>query len=64
MEHEAFGDLLSDAHDRIEMARRILEDHADAPAAHLLHLLFAQRGNVSAFKEDAALGDGEARPSA
>ena len=47
MEAEALGDLLADAHDRVEMARRILEDHADAPAAHLLHLLFAERCDVA-----------------
>ena len=30
-------DLLGDAHDRVERGHRLLEDHADLPAAHILH---------------------------
>ena len=35
---QAFGDLHADALRRIERRHRLLEDHADAPAAHCAHL--------------------------
>ena len=35
---DTFGDLVADPHDRVEMAGRVLEDHADLAAAHLQHL--------------------------
>ena len=34
----AFGDLVADAHDGIEVRARVLEDHADLDPAHLAHL--------------------------
>ena len=36
-----FGNLVADAHDRIERGHRLLEDHADAGAADAAHLLLA-----------------------
>ena len=34
---DRFGDLLSDAHDRIESSHRLLKDHGDARTAKLAH---------------------------
>ena len=38
VEAQALGDLVADAHDGVEVAGRVLEDHADLAAAHREHL--------------------------
>ena len=56
---QRLGDLLADGEHRIERAHRLLEDHADLPAAHLTHLARADRQQIAAleahFTDDAAL---------
>ena len=39
---DRFDDLVADAIERVEAGERVLEHHADAPAAHLAHLLGGQ----------------------
>ena len=38
-----FGNLIADAHHRIQSGHRLLEDHRDALAAYMLHLASGQR---------------------
>src|ERR1700759_4606883 len=67
---QGLGDLLADREHRIERAHRLLEDHADAPAADPAHLARADLQEIAAVEQDlaghAALGprqeaqDGEA----
>ena len=40
MRQHCLGNLVSDAHHRIERGHRLLEDHADAGAANMAHLRF------------------------
>ena len=39
---DGLDDLVADAIERVEAGERVLEHHADAPAAHLAHLLGRQ----------------------
>ena len=54
---QRLGDVLADAHDRVERGHRLLEHEADAGAAHLPHLLFGQRQQIAALKQNRAAGD-------
>ena len=45
------------AHHRVQAGGRLLEDHADAPAAHRAHARFGQGQHVVALDLDAALFD-------
>ena len=54
MKANAFGDLLADLHDGIEMARRVLEDHADLAAANLQHLGTVNACEILPVEHDAA----------
>ena len=56
-----FGDLVADGEDRIERRHRLLEDHRDAIAADVAHLLVAQRDEVLSLELDAAAGLDSAR---
>ena len=47
---QRLGDLLADGEHRIERAHRLLEDHADLPAAHLAHLARADRQQIAALE--------------
>ena len=46
MSQHGFGDLVADAHDRIERGHGLLEDHGDARAAKLAQLIGGQRGEM------------------
>ena len=48
--------LVADGGHRIEARHRLLEDHADAGAAHRAHLRHGQREQIAAFEGDAAPG--------
>ncbi len=61
VEAQALGDLVADAHDRVEMAGGILEDHADLAAANGEHLGGAGLDEIAAGEEDRAALDPEAR---
>ena len=50
-------DLVADPHHRVQAGRRLLKDHADAPAAHRTHARFGQREHVGAFERDLAVRD-------
>jgi hypothetical protein len=43
MQGDRLGDLIADAHQRIQCRHRLLKDHADACAAHAAQLLLAHR---------------------
>ena len=47
-------DLRADRHHRVQAGRRLLEDHADAAAAHVAHPRLRQLQDVVAFEVDAA----------
>ena len=47
MDDERLGHLRADGHHRVERGHRLLEDHRDLGAAHLLHLALGQRGEVA-----------------
>lgn len=49
---DALGNLIADPHHRIEMARRVLEDHADLAAADVEHLGIADGSQVAPFEKD------------
>src|SRR5712691_508466 len=57
MRLDRFGDLITDAEDRIERGHRLLEDHRDVVAANLLHLLLRELEQILAPELDLALGD-------
>ena len=67
---DPFGDLVADGEHRIERRHRILEDHADAPAANAAERLALEREHVGIAEADArcrrrsAPGDGTSRSSA
>ena len=52
MEAEHFLDLPADTHDWIERRHRLLEDHADAPAADLAVLRWRQADEIGIVEED------------
>ncbi|CFP58793.1 Uncharacterised protein [Bordetella pertussis] len=54
MRENGFGHLFADAQHRVQRHQRILEDHGDAVAAQLPHLLFAQLAQVLALEADLA----------
>ena len=45
---DALGDLVADAHHRIQVARRVLEDHADGAAAHGAQVRLGRPSSVRA----------------
>ena len=50
--HDRLGDLVARLEDRVEARHRLLEDHRDLVAAHLLHLAFRQREEVAPAHDD------------
>ena len=52
---ERFGDLLADAHQRVEVRHGVLRDESDAHAADRLHVAFTERGEVPPFEPDLAI---------
>jgi hypothetical protein len=54
---DRLDDLRADLHHRIEAGGRLLEDHADAPAAHRAHAGLGQREQVVAIEPYLAAGD-------
>jgi hypothetical protein len=54
---DSFDDLLPNLHHRVQAGGRLLEDHADAPAAHGAHARFGQAQYVGVIQLDAAVGD-------
>ena len=56
-----FIDLPADRLLRVERGHRLLKDHADAVAAQLLHVGFAERIEIGAFKPDYAIGHAHMR---
>ena len=51
---QRLGDLLADAHDRIERGHRLLEHHRDGVAADAAHLGFGKPDQLAAVQPDAA----------
>ena len=51
VEADALGDLVADPHHRVEMAGRVLEDHADLAAAHREHLGFRRGRQVAPVEQ-------------
>jgi hypothetical protein len=57
MRLDGLDDLVAHAHHRVQAGGRLLEDHADAPAAHRAHLGLGQGVDVGAFEPLAAADD-------
>ncbi len=53
---DRLDDLRTDLHDRVQAGGRLLEDHADAPAAHRAHAGLGQREQVVAIQPHVAAG--------
>jgi len=51
VEEDRLGDLVADAHDRVEAGHRLLENHRDAVAADLAHLRRGHREQIAALEE-------------
>jgi hypothetical protein len=58
------GELTADAGHGVQAGRRILEDHADAPAPNQVHLLGHQLDQVGEGQVDAAADSGARRQQA
>ena len=58
---ERLGNLIADAHHRVERRHRLLEDERDARAPHLAHLGLAQGQQVAPLEEHRAAGDAARR---
>ncbi len=54
MRLEHLGDLVADPHHRVERGHRLLEDHADLAAAHVLHRGLVEREQVAPVEPDRA----------
>ena len=54
---DGLDDLVADAHHRVQAGRRLLEDHADARAAHAAHRGFGQAQHVQVAEPHLAVGD-------
>ena len=52
MRLEHLGDLVADPHQRIERRHRLLENHRDPAAAHVLHVAFGEAEKVAPFEQD------------
>ncbi len=48
------ADLVADGEYRVERAHRLLEDHADLPAAHATHVACRQLEEIATFEADLA----------
>ena len=57
MDSQHLADLVADVHDRVERRRRLLEDHGDAVAAELAHLVVGQLQQVAPVELDLAALD-------
>src|SRR5436190_18744985 len=57
VDKECFGNLIADAHDRIQGRHRFLKDERDAGAAHLSHLTFGECQKIAVLEHHAAGGD-------
>ena len=55
MADQHFRDLRAHGEDRVEARHRLLEDHADAPAAHVAHALFRQGRQALSLEQDVPL---------
>ena len=58
---DRFGKLEPDGQDRVERGHRLLEDHADLPAANAADFFLAQRQKIAAVEADAAADDAARR---
>ncbi|MNJ72029.1 hypothetical protein D3C77_686370 [compost metagenome] len=56
VQQEYLVNLLFDCVQRVERGHRLLEDHRDAIATDMAHLLFIQGHQVATFVSDAAAG--------
>ena len=57
MNAQHFGNLVANAEDGVEGSLRLLENHRNAVAANLNHLIFAGSDQVFAVKNDFARDD-------
>ena len=64
MELQRLAELPADAMDRIEAARRVLEDHGDARAAHGFERADRRADQIAAFEQDFAADAGARRRAA
>ncbi|MMZ63858.1 hypothetical protein D1872_261410 [compost metagenome] len=53
--YQAFGNLFTDFHRRIQRSHRILEDHAHIPSPDALHLFFRVLGQIFPHKQNLSL---------
>ena len=58
---DGLGELAADRVERIERGQRVLEDHADAPAAHPAHVLGPQIVDALAVEQDLAAREAAGR---
>ena len=54
---QRLGDLIADAHHRVQRGHRLLKDEADAGAADVPHLVLRQRQQIASLEEHAPAGD-------
>ena len=55
MGQHRLGDLVADAHDRVQRRHRLLKDHADAGAANVAHLRLRDLEQFVVAKANAAV---------
>ena len=60
VQQHRLGDLVADGHGRVQGGQRVLEDHADALAADLLHRLVVEGHEVAPVEADRSARDGAA----
>jgi hypothetical protein len=61
MESQNLDDLILDAHGRVEAGHGLLENHANAVAANLLHLFLVEGDQINSFEQNAAAIDAGGR---
>ena len=57
VQHDRLGDLVADLEHGVEAGHGVLEDHRDVVAAHLAHLVLAERQQVAPLEHDGPLDD-------
>ena len=57
MRADRLADLVADREQRVQRGHRVLQDHRDPPAAHLLHLLIGFLQQILALEHHPAADD-------
>jgi hypothetical protein len=57
VDEKRLGNLIADAHHRIERGHRLLKNQRDARATHFAHFAFGQGEKIAALEHHAAARD-------